>query len=454
VIDSDSFGSTPNGGASDTCLGYAREAVRADEHEAAEHRRRAELRFHSGRRDEALACGRRALTLAPGDPETLYFCAWLFSNCGCHEEAASTYLELLRIYPDWADGYRHASGSLAEVGAIENAADYAVEACARAPENGEWALHAGVLLLRAGRVEAAADYLRHAVHLQPENCRALRETAAAHYALGQHEEAAAFAERAVALDPKDTATAVFAAELLLRCSRADAAVEILYRAAARDRADPVLLRTLSAAEIVRRCFPDALAAIDAALALAPENAEYHIHRGHVLVRLGELRSAEAAFDRAARLDPTNPDLTRAQIDLYLTQGRISEATALGGGLLHRRPDDPAAAQTVLHVLGERLNSIDADYLVLHDGAERPPRPSRPLPGFLDRLRNQRRVIRAVIVRETRTRFGESKLGYGWALLEPILHIALLSVVFSVLMRGQPPIGSHFFLFYYTGLVRY
>jgi hypothetical protein len=67
---------------------------------------------------------------------------------------------------------------------------------------------------------------------------------------------------------------------------------------------------------------------------------------------------------------------------------------------------------VLHVLGERLNSIDADYILLHDGAERPPRPSRPLPGFLDRLRNQRRVIRAVIIRETRTRFGESKLGYG------------------------------------------
>jgi protein O-GlcNAc transferase len=317
---------------------HAREA---DEREAAENRRLSEVLFHSGRRDEALTCGRRALALASSDPETLYFCAWLFSNCGCHEEAANTYLELLRVYPDWAEGYRHASGSLAEAGAIECAADYAVEACARAPENVEWALHAGVLLLRAGRTGVAADYLRHAVYLQADNCRALREAAAVHYALGQHEEAAAFAERAVALDPKDTATAVFAAELLLRCSRADAAVEILYRAAARDRADPVLLRTLSAAEMGRGCFPDALAAIDAALALAPENAEYHIHRGHVLVRLGELRSAEAAFDRAARLDPTNADLTRAQIDLYLTQGRISEATALGGGLLHRRPDDPA-----------------------------------------------------------------------------------------------------------------
>lgn len=262
------------------------------------------------------------------------------------------------------------------------------------------------------------------------------------------------AERAVALAPDDPGTAIHAAELLLRCDRADAAAEILHAAAAQDGGDPVLLRVLSAAEMVRGRLDAALTAIDAALAFTPEMAEYHLHRGHVLARLGELDAAEAAFDDAAALDPTNPDLKRAQIDLFLAQGRATEATALGGELLYACPDDPAAAQAVLHLLGERLQTIEGDYIVLHNGAERPSRPLRPLPGFLDRLQSQRRVIRALIIRETRTRFGDSKLGYGWALLEPMLHIALLSVAFSVLMHGQPPIGSHFFLFYFTGLVPY
>ncbi len=70
------------------------------------------------------------------------------------------------------------------------------------------------------------------------------------------------------------------------------------------------------------------------------------------------------------------------------------------------------------------------------------------------MRNQRRVIGALIIRETRTRFADSKLGYGWALMEPILHITLLSVTFAVLMHGRPPIGTHFFIFYYTGLIPY
>jgi capsular polysaccharide transport system permease protein len=52
------------------------------------------------------------------------------------------------------------------------------------------------------------------------------------------------------------------------------------------------------------------------------------------------------------------------------------------------------------------------------------------------LGTQGRVVHALIIRETRTRFGDSKLGYGWALLEPIAHILMLSLVFAVLMRHR------------------
>src|SRR5437762_655418 len=78
-----------------------------------------------------------------------------------------------------------------------------------------------------------------------------------------------------------------------------------------------------------------------------------------------------------------------------------------------------------------------------------------LPGQQWRSSALRCSIRpALIIRETRTRFGDAKLGYGWAIIEPVLHITLLSVTFAVLMHGQPPIGTQFFIFYYTGLVRY
>jgi len=133
---------------------------------------------------------------------------------------------------------------------------------------------------------------------------------------------------------------------------------------------------------------------------------------------------------------------------------VTEATEIGGDLLREFPESEPAAESVLHLLTYRLDAINGDYVVLGEKSPRSLRRLRPPAGFAARLAAQRRVIGALIIRETRTRFGESRLGYGWALIEPMLHIGLLSATFSVLMHGQPPIGNHFFLFYYTGLVPY
>src|SRR5262249_61245513 len=50
--------------------------------------------------------------------------------------------------------------------------------------------------------------------------------------------------------------------------------------------------------------------------------------------------------------------------------------------------------------------------------------------------------------------GTCTLVSGWVLLERVLHILMLSLVFAVMMRGRPPIGHEFFIFYYTGIIPY
>jgi Flp pilus assembly protein TadD len=112
TIDTESFASALEIGALDECLGYVRRIERSGGPDASLNCRLAEALFHHGRCEEALECGRRAVARAPGHAETLHLCAWLFSNCGCHDEAASAYQCLLELYPNWTEGYRHASGSL------------------------------------------------------------------------------------------------------------------------------------------------------------------------------------------------------------------------------------------------------------------------------------------------------------------------------------------------------
>ena len=419
MTDAVSFLSAVDRQALDGCLHYLEHNAALGKPDATLNCRLAEVSLHQGRREDALKCVRRAFPVAEDDPALLRICAWVFSKSDCHGEAAAAYQRLVELCPDWIEGHRHLSGSLAAAGRMHEAIAHATTAAELAPENPEFALHAAALLATERRCEEAIGWALHAVDLANVDCR-------------------------IAID---------AAEVLMRCDRADDAAKLLGPGWA-GVAEPRLWRVLSTAEMLCGRLNAACDAAQRASIGAPENAEYALHYGHILWRLGKLPEARKAFETAAALDPAGRDVKRAQLSLYLAAGLPTEATVAGGELLHRFPDDRSSAEAVLHLLNHRLDTIDGEYVVLSDGVVRGSRPPAPEPGLLDRLRSQRRVIRALIVRETRTRFADSRLGYGWALIEPVLHIALLSAAFAFLMHGKPPIGTDFFVFYYTGLIPY
>ncbi|MEZ8028841.1 ABC transporter permease [Enterovibrio norvegicus] len=67
------------------------------------------------------------------------------------------------------------------------------------------------------------------------------------------------------------------------------------------------------------------------------------------------------------------------------------------------------------------------------------------------LRVQGRVIYALILREALSKYGKSKIGYLWALVEPITQVLLLVLIFSALGR-QSPVGGDLAVFFATGIV--
>ena len=48
------------------------------------------------------------------------------------------------------------------------------------------------------------------------------------------------------------------------------------------------------------------------------------------------------------------------------------------------------------------------------------------------LEQQKRVVTALFLRELKTRFGETRLGYVWAFLEPVFHISVLLFIIAFL----------------------
>ena len=71
--------------------------------------------------------------------------------------------------------------------------------------------------------------------------------------------------------------------------------------------------------------------------------------------------------------------------------------------------------------------------------------------FLQACKVQVRVVHALVFRELRTRFGRQQLGYIWAFLEPMLFVAVLSVVYTIGFKGRA-VDVPVILFLVTGIV--
>jgi tetratricopeptide (TPR) repeat protein len=243
-----------------------------------------EALLHRGWREHAVECARIAFELRPEREDVADLSAWVFSNCGRYEAAAAAYERLLQIRPRWAEGHRHMSGSLAAAGQLDRAILHGGMASNLDPHSFEFAVHAAGLCETAGRYEDAVGYLARAAGISPGVSTVLRRMSGLKFALEEPEEAVALALRALSLAPGDRQNALHAGELLLRAGRFGEAVDIIGSALDINPRDEVALRLLSAAQMLRGRITDALEAIDQAIAIASEIAEYHLHRANLLYR--------------------------------------------------------------------------------------------------------------------------------------------------------------------------
>lgn len=64
---------------------------------------------------------------------------------------------------------------------------------------------------------------------------------------------------------------------------------------------------------------------------------------------------------------------------------------------------------------------------------------------------QIRVLGALVLREMRVRYGQSQLGYIWALLEPVGYVTIMTSLF-VYVERPPPFGDNIALFFALGVI--
>ncbi len=317
-------------------------------------------------------------------------------------------------------------------------------------------LHAAMMLLHAGETERARDFARNAVAVDPAHFGALRTLSGILDVTGQRAEAIAVANAAIELEPANPevrlhAGAMLAAEWRWREAAGHLAVHVVSPAAT-----PAGWRLLSA--VLHRA-GDPGRAIDAArqaVAADPEHIEYRLHLASLLSTRALYRDALNELYAALARAPANGSVWRVLSGVHAALGQLAEALQSAERAVELAAADDTECRTHLaHIAGLCALPLAAPDTAAWSIAPRRPERRvtvrRPV-GLTGEIATRWRVIHAIMLRDMRTRFGHTRLGYLWAIMEPITHLMTLGVIFYALNRAPAPVGDNLFLFYITGLV--
>ncbi len=330
----------------------------------------------------------------------------------------------------------------------------------RHPGSVDLLLHAAGLFLQADEPILAIGYARAAVAIDPAEFRAVRTLSGLLAAAGQIGEAIHIADDAIRLNPADAEVRLHIGSLLLaeRCWMK--ASEHLSIHVVSGGVTPLGWRLLSSALHHAGDVRKATDAAGQAVAADPTKVEFRLHLASLLCSQGHYDRALSELELALAQAPDNATVWRAKSGVEAAVGRLSEALRAAERSVELDGEDAEAAANLAHV--GRLCQAPA-----LDGAGGDPAQWLPArrtavpahravrrPSFWGELGRRRQVIYAIMLRDIRTRFGHTRLGYLWAIMEPMSHLATLGTMFYLLNHAPPPLGDSMFLFYITGLVPY
>jgi tetratricopeptide (TPR) repeat protein len=227
------------------------------------------LLANAGELPEAIAQGRRAVSLKPDLPEAHYNLGRALARAGAAPEAIAQYEEALRLRPDYAEAHYNLGNALRGAGRIREAIAQYEEAVRIKPDFSDARNNLANLLEMSGHTPDAIAQYEAALRIDPSDAEARNNLGNALAQSGRLPEAMAQFEEALRLKPGFPEA------------------QNNFGMALADAGRP----------------EEAVSHFEQAVRLKPDYAEAHQNLGIVLRELGRNAEAKRQFEEASRLAP-------------------------------------------------------------------------------------------------------------------------------------------------------
>jgi tetratricopeptide (TPR) repeat protein len=311
--------------------------------------------YERGDVDEAAACFRAAIDLAPGASAALNNLAICHIQRGRIEEGLAALLDLDRQSPDDP----HVLRNIAVVYMMRDDNPRALEYLQRAseldPENHEIEFFRATIHERDGDFEQAMACMRRVLESDPDSAPALDNLGALLFAAGRYEEAIPLHERACELEPQEPSSQYNLAKALAAAGRFDDAIERfeLHLELAPDHSCAICELAGALSDAGRH--EEAVTRFHEYLELEPDDPNGHGGLGIECIRSRKLADAERHLREAYRLEPHSARVVLALGSLADSKGRLREALALYRKASERDHADSAPRACLLRLLGMKID---------------------------------------------------------------------------------------------------
>ncbi|SRR5579871_950921 len=305
-----------------------------------------------GHTKEALTSYRRALEISPDNVPALHGAIQIEFDNG--DAAAIPLLQhLLKLRP--AESMSHAMLAVLEYqqGKCSSAVVHFEKAGSLFDQQLP-ALHAyATCLVRLRRLEVAADVFQRALSLNPDDQRERQLVACLQLIIKKPEDALATLKPLLASDHVDAGTLELASGAYEDTHNTEKAVDSLRQAILLDPQNVQLYVDFAALSAAHQSFQVGLDVVNDGIGLQPKAAGLYFARGMLYVQVAEYEKAQADFERAYKLDPTQSLSTAAQGLTAVQQNDLEGALTTVQQKLVSRPKDPILLYLLADVLVQK-----------------------------------------------------------------------------------------------------
>ena len=300
----------------------------------------------------ALAAYRRALTISPDYIPALEGAAQLQYQAGSRE-AVPLLTHLLKLRPD--DPTSHAMLAVLEY--REGNCQAAVAHFAGAGQLLESeldALHAyGTCLVRLKRLDEATRIFQRTVALRPNDARERRLLASIQLMAAKPHDAIDTLTPLLGDGHADSETLELASGAYEEAGDTARAVSTLRQAILLDPRNPNLYVDFATVAFAHQSFQVGIDVVTDGIGVQPRAASLYVARGVLYVQLAEFDRAEADFEKANELDPTQSLSSAAQSLAAVEANDLDRALATVEQRLARKPEDPLLLYVRADILAQK-----------------------------------------------------------------------------------------------------